>query len=88
MNVKRLESIEVPSNDAVLLSKIEKATKEYINNNDLEDVHIEKTFLNPITKSTKVYVVRSENDQGQFIIFEDSGDVRVDAYIDFRRYGN
>ena len=62
--------------------------KEYINNNDLEDIHIMKTFLNPITRKTKVYVVKTESDEGQFILFEDDGDVKVDAYIDFRKYGH
>ena len=88
VNADLLESTEIPSNDAVLLSKIEKATKEYMNINDLEDIHIMKTFLNPITRKTKVYVVKTESDEGQFILFEDDGDVKVDAYTDFRKYGH
>ena len=88
VNADLLESTEVPSNDALLLAKIEKATKEYMNNNALEDVHIEKTFFNPITRSTKAYVVRTESDEGQFILFNDGEELRVDAYIDFGKYGH
>ena len=85
MNVDKVQSTEVPSNDAELISKVDKAIKGYLKKNDVDDVHIVKTFMNPMGKKTNVHVVKS-GEKGQFVVFEDdNGNISVDAYININK---
>lgn len=81
INVEKLESSEEVVNDSKLIQKVDDALNKYLNRNDIHNSQIVKTFKKPITMNTFVYVVKTEDSKGKYIIFEDeNGELKVDAY--------
>ena len=82
INVEKLESSETVVNDAKLIKKIDDVLNKYLNRNDIHNSQIVKTFKKPITMNTSVYVVKTEENKGKYLIFQDeNGELKVDAHV-------